>query len=272
MSARNLRSGSQSLHPRPPSIKYDKVVPMRSPVPKINNRRRIVMPQKYGLRTFGGMIATENLTFRYHADAPVLTFPNVACAAGERLLLLGESGCGKTTLLHLMSGLLQPASGQVVVAGTELGGLSGRDLDRFRGAHIGLVFQRPHFVQGLTVLQNLALPGFLSGKGSEGGEDRARAMLARLGISGKADRRPRDLSIGEQQRAGIARALIHSPEVLLADEPTSALDDRSTERVIALLESEADRVGAALVVVTHDTRLKDRYAHRVTLNPVTAGA
>lgn len=213
------------------------------------------------------MIATNDLSFQYAPDTPLLAFPDLNCQEGERLLLLGESGCGKTTLLHLMSGLLRPKSGDVQVAGQRLSALNERDLDRFRGAQIGIVFQRPHFVQSLTILQNLALPGFLSGKGTEGGEERARAVLERLGIASKAQELPRNLSIGEQQRAGIARALIHSPSVLLADEPTSALDDRSTERVIALLESEADRAGACLVVVTHDTRLKDRYVNRVTLNP-----
>lgn len=212
------------------------------------------------------MIATENLTFQYTAETPLLRFPDVQCGAGDRLLLLGESGCGKTTLLHLMSGLLMPKSGEVVIAGTALSNLSNREIDRFRGKHVGIVFQRPHFVQSLTVLQNLALPGFLSGKGTD--SERAQAMLERLGIGNKGQQRPKDLSIGEQQRAGIARALIHAPSVLLADEPTSALDDRSTDRVISLLEAEADRAGAALVVVTHDTRLKDRYANRVTLKSV----
>jgi putative ABC transport system ATP-binding protein len=209
------------------------------------------------------MIETKNLTFRYGPEAPEMRFPDLDCAAGERLLLLGSSGAGKTTLLHLLSGLLRPSSGQIRVDQTPFATLSDRALDRFRGERIGVVFQRAHFVESLTVLENLALPAFLTGGRPD--PERAEAMLAALGVGHKAHSKPRDLSVGEQQRASIARALIHRPSVVLADEPTSALDDRSTEAVIGLLEAQAAEAGATLVIVTHDSRLKDRYPNRVEL-------
>lgn len=209
------------------------------------------------------MIAVRDLSFRYTPETPLLRFPDFECPPGDRLLVLGQSGSGKTTLLHLMSGLLHPASGRIEVAGTVLNGMSGKALDRFRGRSIGIVFQRPHFVASLTVLENLLLPAFLAGERP----DRARAlgMLEDLGVGAKASRRPRDLSVGEQQRVGIARALVHRPAVVLADEPTSALDDRSTEAVVALLERTAGEAGATLVVVTHDARLTARYPRRLDL-------
>lgn len=209
------------------------------------------------------MIETKNLTFRYGPEAPEMRFPDLDCAAGERLLLLGSSGAGKTTLLHLLSGMLRPSSGQIRVDHTPFATLSDRALDRFRGERIGVVFQRAHFVESLTVLENLALPAFLTGGRPD--PARAEAMLAALGVGHKAHSKPRDLSVGEQQRASIARALIHRPSVVLADEPTSALDDRSTEAVIGLLEAQAAEAGATLVIVTHDSRLKDRYPNRVEL-------
>jgi putative ABC transport system ATP-binding protein len=164
-----------------------------------------------------------------------------------------------------MSGLLRPSSGHIEVAGSSLSGLSGKALDRFRGRQIGIVFQRPHFVASLTVLENLLLPAFLAGTRP----DRARALslLTDLGVGAHAARRPRELSIGEQQRVGIARALVHRPAVVFADEPTSALDDRSTEAVVALLERAAAEAGATLVIVTHDARLTSRYPRRIDLTP-----
>lgn len=152
--------------------------------------------------------------------------------------------------------------------GTDIGQLSDRALDRFRGERIGVVFQRAHFVQSLTVMENLALPSFLTGKRPD--VERAEAMLRDLGVGHKATCRPGDLSIGEQQRASIARALVHRPSVLLVDEPTSALDDRSTEAVVSLLEQQAAEVGATLLIVTHDSRLKNRYDRRVELQSLSA--
>ena len=211
------------------------------------------------------MLSVRDLTFRYGPDAPEMRFPEFDCPPGDRLLILGASGSGKTTLLHLMSGLLRPSSGHIEVAGSSLSGLSGKALDRFRGRQIGIVFQRPHFVASLTVLENLLLPAFLAGTRP----DRARALslLTDLGVGAHAARRPRELSIGEQQRVGIARALVHRPAVVFADEPTSALDDRSTEAVVALLERAAAEAGATLVIVTHDARLTSRYPRRIDLTP-----
>lgn len=216
------------------------------------------------------MIRTDALTFQYQKDSPLLSFPDVDCSAQQQLLLLGESGCGKTTLLHLLCGMLQPTSGAVWLDGQNLATLSEAERDVYRGQKVGIVFQKSHFVQSLSVLENLAIPAFLQGDPFD--KERGMHMLEQLGIAHKANSRPRDLSIGEQQRAGIARALIHQPSVVLADEPTSALDDSSTAAVITLLEAQAAAAGATLVIVTHDQRLKDRYAQRIelTAQPRTA--
>ena len=157
------------------------------------------------------------------------------------------------------------------VAGLNINTLSDRELDRFRGRELGIVFQQSHFVQSLTVAENIALPTMLNGSNLTSKElkTRTRELLDRLGIEHKFDIYPKDLSVGEQQRASIARALVHNPSVLFADEPTSALDDTSTESVIQLLEEETEKVGASLIIVTHDARLKNRYKDRVELQPLT---
>ena len=196
------------------------------------------------------MIACKDIQFQYHAESPVLTFPDLSCNKQGKLLLLGDSGCGKTTLLHVMCGLLQPLRGQVEVDGQNLGKLNGQDRDRFRGKNFGIVFQQSHFIQSLSVMENLAVPHFLLKQSFP--KERAKGILDALGIAHKASEKPRSLSVGEQQRANIARALIHGPSIVLADEPTSALDDASTAAVISLLEEQCAQAGAALIVVTHD--------------------
>ena len=216
------------------------------------------------------MIACNDIAFRYHPDAPILSFPDLACSEAGQMLLLGNSGCGKTTLLHLMCGLLQPQQGKVEVKGQDLRELNAKDLDRFRGEHFGIVFQQSHFIQSLSVLENLAVPHFLLGQSFP--KSKAHDLLDALGIAHKANEKPRSLSVGEQQRASIARALIHEPSVVLADEPTSALDDDSTAAVISLLEKQCTNAGAALIVVTHDQRLKSRYNNRIEFNSVISPA
>jgi len=208
------------------------------------------------------MLRTSGLQFRYPGGKSFL-FPDIECPGGSRLLVLGESGTGKTTLLHLVAGILKPVSGEVQIGDRCTSEMSGRKLDRYRGEHVGIVFQTAHFVESLHVLDNLVLPHYLTGKKPD--RQYARAVLERLGVADKASRRPSSLSVGEQQRVAIARAVMNRPSLILADEPTSALDDRHAAEVIALLEEQATSSGAALVIVTHDNRLKERFTQRVTL-------
>ncbi len=179
------------------------------------------------------------------------------------MLILGESGRGKTTFLHLLAGMLRPSGGRIVIDNTSIDSLGGAELDKFRGIHIGIVFQTAHFVESLSVLDNLILPQFLAGRRQD--KERALQLLDRLNLGSKAHVKPLRLSVGEQQRVAIARAVINKPSIILADEPTSALDDHNANQVIDLLEGQASETGASLIIVTHDKRLKDRFSKQVTL-------
>ncbi|HRF37925.1 MAG TPA: ATP-binding cassette domain-containing protein, partial [Saprospiraceae bacterium] len=176
-----------------------------------------------------------------------------------------QSGCGKTTLLHLLGGLLAPRSGSVQVAGTDFDSLSTAQLDAFRGKNIGIIFQKSHFARALSVEENLLLAQQLAGLQPD--RQRAAELLQHLDIGHKMKSRTDRLSQGEQQRVAIARAVINRPKLILADEPTSALDDDNCAEVVALLEREAAQTGATLVIVTHDGRLKEKFTHRISLQP-----
>jgi putative ABC transport system ATP-binding protein len=208
------------------------------------------------------MIEVKGVQFNY-PSGPAFHFPDLSCAAGQHLLVLGQSGKGKTTLLHLLAGMIRPTAGSIHIQNTDISALGNRALDSFRGQHIGIIFQTAHFVNSIDVLDNLMLSPFLSGKKTK--KEDALATLERLGVGQKAHEKPASLSVGEQQRCAIARAVFHKPSLILADEPTSALDDANTEQVIAMLEEQAAQTGAALIIVTHDKRLKDRFQKQITL-------
>ncbi len=208
------------------------------------------------------MIETKGLEHTYDGNNKI-GFPDIRLEKGEKMLLLGLSGSGKTTLLHLLGGLMKPQKGNISIAGTDISGLGSSALDKFRGKHVGIIFQRPHFVSSLSVMENLLLTQKLAGNSTNSSE--IKSILEKLNIAHKANSSTRNLSQGEQQRVAIARALVNKPDIILADEPTSALDDHNTNEVVDLLEQQAEAYNATLIIVTHDTRLKERFPKRIEL-------
>jgi putative ABC transport system ATP-binding protein len=200
------------------------------------------------------MLAVHNLKFSYgtkNKNVPVLNIDKLT--APGHLLVQGASGSGKTTLLFTLAGLLVPQAGHIDLDGTDMTALAGAARDIFRGQHIGFVFQQPHLMPALTVLQNLLVAPFMAGEKLD--RDHALDLLQRLGLGDLAHRYPAQLSQGQQQRVGLARALVHKPKLVLADEPTSALDDEAAEAAINLLLQTADDAGAQVVVTSHDSRI-----------------
>ena len=181
--------------------------------------------------------------------------------AREYVAIVGPSGCGKSTLLNLIGAIDAPSSGELTIAGQRLAGLSDRDATLFRLRHIGFVFQRFYLMPVLTALENVELPMSEAGLGKSERRERARELLAYVGLGERMHHRPTELSGGEQQRVAIARALANKPALLLADEPTGELDARTGEEMIALFE-RLNRDGTTIIVVTHDEDLA-RAAHRV---------
>jgi putative ABC transport system ATP-binding protein len=209
------------------------------------------------------MLTTRSLSFEYD-EFNRFEFPDLQVDYGSDLLILGESGIGKTTLLHLISGLLKPKTGKISIDGTSLSELSDKHLDAFRGANIGIVFQRPHFIHSLTLGENLAMIQYLGKKTADSLQ--IKGVLESLGILSKINFHTHLLSQGEQQRAAIALAVINQPKLILADEPTAALDDKNCIKVIELLKSQTTRNRASLVIITHDQRLKSEFEKSIVLH------
>lgn len=169
--------------------------------------------------------------------------------AGRQIALSGGSGTGKTTLLHLIAGILAPDSGTIRVAGHELSALSESQRDRVRGACVGYIFQTFNLLQGYTALENVEL-GMRFGRGVD--HRYARELLARVGLADRMGYKPRQLSVGQQQRVAVARALANHPPLVLADEPTGNLDSRSSAEALALIRGICTEQSAALLLVSHD--------------------
>ena len=207
------------------------------------------------------MIKTKGVEFNYDNQV-FFKFQDINLKSSENLLIIGSSGIGKTTLLHLLAGLLESSSGSIKLFEKELSDLSSHQLDRFRKNNIGIVFQRPHFVNSLTVKENLQLAQYIANKKDN---NRIENILKNLNIFDKSDKKTNQLSQGEKQRASIALAIVNSPKLILADEPSSSLDDENCVRVIKLLKKQAREFEAQLIVITHDSRLKKHFKKSIEL-------
>ena len=206
------------------------------------------------------MLGTKNLRFKYYNKLE-LNFHDIKTSK-ENLLILGASGVGKTTFLHLLSGLLKPINGEIDLLGTKISKLKMSEMDRFRGKNIGIVFQKPHFINSLTVKENLQLAQYISKKNDK---NRIKSLLESLGIEDKANKKTQNLSQGEKQRVSIALAIVNSPKLILADEPTSSLDDLNCDKVINILKNQASKYKAKLIIITHDYRLKKHFKNTLSL-------
>lgn len=212
------------------------------------------------------MLQSQDLQFQYTPTFQ-FQFPDIQVGLAGQLLVLGESGVGKTTLLYLLAGLLKPTSGSIRLNDTVINQLSSSQLDYFRGQHIGLIFQRPHFIESVTLIENLLMIQHVAKKKQD--KRAALRLLQKLGIGEKARMKPTQLSQGEQQRAGIALATINKPQLILADEPTASLDDTNCHKVLDLLKEQAQETQATLIVITHDARVKSAIGNVLELQKST---
>jgi len=211
----------------------------------------------------GAILHLEAVGFAYPGSSEVVALDALDLEATGNLLVIGPSGCGKTTLLHLIAGLLVPTRGNVVICGEDVTAMTAAGRDRFRGRNIGMVLQQFHLLPSLSALQNLTVAQRAAGRAVD--REAAAALLAALGVDSRPDAYPHQLSVGQQQRVAIARALINRPALLLADEPTSNLDDEAADAVAQLLLEASREHGTALVIATHDGRLRKRFATELRL-------
>mgnify|MGYP002402503817 CR=1 FL=1 len=194
-----------------------------------------------------------------YTDGPrtvrVLSGIDLTVGAGETVAIIGESGVGKSTLLHLLGGLDRPSAGTVRVGGTDLGPLRDRELARFRSDAIGFVFQFHHLLPDFTALENVMMPCLIAGDSPAVARAHATELLERVGLGARVEHRPGELSGGEQQRVAVARAVVRRPALVLADEPTGNLDPDTGSEVERLLVELNREAGITCVVVTHSPRL-----------------
>lgn len=201
------------------------------------------------------VIDCQQVTRTYNEGPEKLTiFSDISLqvAAGETVAIVGSSGAGKTTLLNLLGGLDRPSSGHIAICDQDIHRMSEAGRARFRNRHLGFVYQFHHLLPEFTALENVMMPCALGGMDVAAAREKARAVLAKVGLGERLGHKPGELSGGERQRVAIARALVNEPECVLMDEPTGNLDEHTGEGVRQLIESLRDQLGIAFVMVTHD--------------------
>jgi putative ABC transport system ATP-binding protein len=213
-------------------------------------------------------ISIQNLTKKYFAPdgsvVPVIDIARFDLANGEQVALIGTSGSGKTTLLHMIAGILTPDSGKIDFDGTDVASLSEAQRDVFRGANIGYIFQTHHLLPGFTALENVLLGMSFTGRAHDPAW--AKHLLTEVGLAERVNYKPQKLSVGQQQRVAVARALANRPKLVLADEPTGALDSKNAAQVLDLIRKLCREVNAALLLVTHDLQIASQLQRTVILS------
>ncbi len=225
------------------------------------------------------LLHLQNVVKRLGSDKPVgkessdaersfsLRIPTFTLSKGSEMVIVGESGSGKTTLLNLIAGIITPDEGAIMLNGTDITTLSEAKRDRFRAAHVGCVYQTFNLLQGLTARENVLAATMFAGK-KNNAEERATMLLARLGLKEKMHRRPRELSIGEQQRVAVARALVNTPALVLADEPTASVDARNARTVIDTMRELAHDEGTSILTITHDAAVQAMFPVSVAIGDI----
>ena len=188
-------------------------------------------------------------------NVEVLKAINLQIDKGERIAIVGTSGSGKSTLLHLLGGLDLPSTGSVWIDGQEISGVSDKRRGDMRNQYLGFVYQFHHLLPEFTAVENVAMPLYIRGIDKDEANKKASDLLSEMGLGHRLEHRPVELSGGERQRAAIARALVTEPNVVLADEPTGNLDEATAQTVFNMMIELNQRIGTALVMVTHDTKL-----------------
>lgn len=209
------------------------------------------------------ILNTSNIQFQYDQKNQFI-FPDIHCNTNDELLILGRSGIGKTTLLHILCGLIKPTKGSVLINDTNIVDLSEKSRDQFRKKNIGIILQKPVFIESLNVIENLRF--FSTAALGNYDETVLHNFLLSLNLNHKAHQKVTSLSQGEQQRLSIIRALLAQPSILFADEPSSSLDDDNAYAMVGLIRQVASDSKAALVIVTHDARLKNLFPNQIVLS------
>lgn len=221
-------------------------------------------------------LRVSDLRFSYRGESGfAIEIPELSLASGEQMLLTGGSGTGKSTLLQIIAGLIDPGGGSVFVAGRALHSIHGAARDRFRGAHVGMIFQTFNLLQGFTALENVLAALMFSDIPGSGHKARAGELLRSLGIE-RMNALVETLSVGQQQRVAVARAVACRPVLVLADEPTASLDPENSAAAIDLIQRTCHQSGSALLCTSHDPAIRSRFQRVESLDdlrrPIGAGA